>query len=129
MSLPASAYSPRVIALFRGLPGGGPLAAGEGRSVAGETIALERGGWVRFEARIVNGRVVDGGFRAWGCPHLLAAAALAAERLRGSAIASPPGCDALLLAGELDVPAEKLGRLLLVEDAWRELWAAARALQ
>ncbi len=129
MSQPVPAYSPRVMALFRDLAGGGPLPAGEGQPIAGEAMALERGAWVRFEARIVNGRVVAGGFRAWGCPHLLAATALAAERLRGSAITSPPVCDARALAGELDAPAEKLGRLLLVEDAWSELWAAARALQ
>jgi hypothetical protein len=37
--------------------------------------------------------------------------------------------DAMRLARELDVPAEKMGRLLVVEDAIRSLFERARAIE
>jgi hypothetical protein len=110
------AYSPRVRALFSALPRAGPMPA-VGRTVAGESVALERGAWVRFEARVDAGRIADCRFRAWGCPHTLAAAALVAEALAAGGEA--PG--AHRLARELEAPPEKLGRLLVVEDAMQAL--------
>jgi NifU-like protein involved in Fe-S cluster formation len=120
-------YSERVLALFQDLPGAGELPAGAGRVVVGEAESLDRGAWVRFEARIVDGRVAACRFRAWGCPHTLASAALACRGLLEADSASP--CDAERLARELDVPAEKRGRLLVVEDAGRALLAAAARLE
>jgi NifU-like protein involved in Fe-S cluster formation len=121
-------YSPRVRALFAELPGAGALAAGPG-VVAGEAIALDRGAWVRFEARVEGGRVADCRFRAWGCPHTLAAAALAAEEVRAAADRASAPPDARRLARELDVPAEKMGRLLVVEDALRALFSGLGRVQ
>ena len=125
----APRYSVRTLALFRELPGAGALPAGAGHVAVGEAEALERGAWVRFEARIDSGRVVDCRFQAWGCPHTLAAAALA----RGDLLERRPGAavpvDAARLARELDVPAEKMGRLLVVEDAARALLAAASRVE
>jgi hypothetical protein len=37
--------------------------------------------------------------------------------------------DALCIMGELDAPAEKMGRLLVVEDALRSLLAQAHAVE
>jgi NifU-like protein involved in Fe-S cluster formation len=122
-------YSPRVLELFRALPGAGALPAGAGEVVTGEAIALDRGAWVRFEARIEGGRVADCRFRAFGCPHTLAASALAAAKLAASATVDAPAIDARLLARELDVPAEKLGRLLVVEDAIHVLLAGPPRVQ
>jgi NifU-like protein involved in Fe-S cluster formation len=122
-------YSPRVLELFRKLPGAGALPAGAGTVVAGEAVALDRGAWVRFEARLEAGRVADCRFRAFGCPHTLAAAALAASKLVTAAPADTSPVDARLLAQELDVPAEKLGRLLVVEDAIHALLAALPRVQ
>lgn len=121
------AYSERVLALFQGLPGAGELPAGAGQVVVGESEALDRGAWVRFEARIEDGRVADCRFRAWGCPHTLASAAFACRELLGADSAS--SFDAARIARELDVPAEKRGRLLVVEDAARALLAAAARLE
>jgi NifU-like protein involved in Fe-S cluster formation len=122
-------YSPRVLELFRKLPGAGALPAGAGEVVAGEAIALDRGAWVRFEARLEAGRVADCRFRAFGCPHTLAAAALAASRLVGTIASDASPIDARLLARELDVPAEKLGRLLVVADAIHALLAGQARVQ
>jgi NifU-like protein involved in Fe-S cluster formation len=123
------AYSERVLRLFRELPGAGPLAAGPGSPVSGEALALEHGAWVRLEARIDGGRIVASAFTAWGCPHVLAAAAWLCEALPGLAIADAAAITARRMADELAAPAEKMGRLLVVEDALRSLLAAAPALQ
>ena len=122
-------YSGRVLELFRTLPTAGDLAAGEGTVVAGEAIALDRSAWVRFEARADAGRIVDAAFRAFGCPHTLAAAALASLSLRGQSLAEATAIDASRLARELDAPPEKMGRLLVVEDALRALIRGAPRVQ
>jgi hypothetical protein len=126
---PVAKYSDEVRALFDTLPGAGKPPDGPGVAVVGEAMALDRGAWVRFDARVERGRFVACGFRAWGCPHVLAAAAWTTARLAGSALSANGGCDARALMQALDAPAEKLGRLLVVEDAHRGLLAAARAVQ
>ena len=122
-------YSTRVLELFRRLPGTAALPAGEGTEVAGEALALDRGAWVRFQARIAGGRVADCVFRAWGCPHTLAAAAWIVQELRSHPVAGRAAIDAARLARELDVPPEKMGRMLVVEDALEALLTHARAVQ
>jgi NifU-like protein involved in Fe-S cluster formation len=122
-------YSPRVRALFSALDGAGDPAAGAGVLVSGEACALDRGAWVRFAARVDGGRFVDFRFRAFGCPHTLAAASWVACRQRGAPLDSPSELKAAVLARELDVPAEKLGRLLVLEDALQALLADLRRVQ
>ena len=122
-------YSARVLELFRALPCAGTLPAAPGRIAAAEAIALDRGAWVKFEARVDAGRIVACRFRAWGCPHTLAASALAAGWLEGRPDGEATHCEAARLARELDAPAEKMGRLLVVEDAARALLAEAAQVQ
>jgi NifU-like protein involved in Fe-S cluster formation len=112
-----------VRALFAELPLAGPLPSCDGETAAGEAVALDRGAWVRFEARLDGGRFADCRFRAWGCPHTLAAAAAAASWLRGAAVSDASTIDAARLAREIDAPDAKRGRLLVVEDAIRALIA------
>lgn len=119
----AGPYSPRVRALFEGLPRAGTLPPG-GPAIAGEAAALHCGAWVRFEARVDRGRIADCRFQAWGCPHTLAAAALVAEEL-----AAGRRPDARWLARELGAPASKMGRLLVVEDAMQSLLAEQARVQ
>jgi hypothetical protein len=114
--------------LFAELPGAGALEPGPA-VIAGEAVALDRGAWVRFEARIESGRVADCRFRAWGCPHTLAAAALAAQAVRAAGVLDDGLADARRLARELDAPAEKMGRFLVVEDALRALISRRRTVQ
>ena len=122
-------YSASVRDLFARLPGAQALAPGGGTVVSGETMALDRGAWVRFEALIDHGRVVECVFRAWGCPHVLAASAWACAEMRGLAIDAAGAINARRLAEALDAPAGKTGRLLVVEDAIHALFAEARAVQ
>jgi len=125
----SSGYSAEVLALFERLPGTAVPPAGEGVAVFGEAAALERGAWVRFDARVDKGRLLACEYRAWGCPHVLAAAARTAAALRGAALAQSTPLAARELLQSLGAPAEKLGRLLVVEDAAVALIAAARAVQ
>lgn len=122
-------YSESVRALFTELAGAGDLAPGAGATVWGEAAALDRGAWVQFAARVEGGRFVDCRFRAFGCPHTLAAASLVACRLRGAPLDLASAISASGLALELEAPAEKMGRLLVVEDALRALLAEPRRVQ
>lgn len=122
-------YSPRVRELFEALPGAGPLATGAGSAVHGEAAALEQGAWVRFDARVADGVVADCAFRAWGCPHTLAAAAVLAQAMRGAAVAALTTSPVRELAHEIGAPPEKMGRLLVVADAQAALLEAVRAVQ
>lgn len=125
MSAPRE-YSAEVRRLFARPAHAGPLRAGTGARLAAESLALDRRAWVRFEVRIESGMVAATVFRAWGCPHFLAACELAAGWLEGRPLESAAHCRSGWLAGELQVPADKLGRLLVIEDALRDL-AARRA--
>ncbi|MBT8422377.1 MAG: iron-sulfur cluster assembly scaffold protein [Gammaproteobacteria bacterium] len=84
------------------------------------------GVWARAHIGISNGRIVAAQFDVWGCPDTIAAADLAAERLRGVLLEDFRGLDARAMAQELDVPTQKLGKLLRLEDAALAAAAAAR---
>lgn len=116
-------YSARVRQLFAAAPGAGRLPEGPGEHLVGEAEALERRAWVRIELLVQDGRIADGRFRAWGCPHVIAACGLALERLYGQPLEAAGAQEARALAAALDAPAEKIGRLLVVEDALRALAA------
>jgi nitrogen fixation NifU-like protein len=79
--------------------------------------STERGVWVEFSVRIAEGRVADARFRAYGCPHTIAAASWVAQHLVGQPLAEAAEIDPLELGERLEAPAEKLGNLLVVEDA------------
>ena len=92
-----------------------------GRGLEGEAVG-EAGGpgqeaWIRFRLSVRDGIVKRALVKAYGCPHTLSVAAWVAERLRGRGrVGLPPGTPAEW-AQALDVPVEKLGRLLMIEDA------------
>jgi len=119
-------YSSLVRQAFRQPAHAGRLSSGEGRVVEAEAAALDRGAWIQLAARVRAGRVLEARFLAWGCPHFVAACELATAGLEGAPLG--PGVAqhaAMELARQLEAPPEKLGRLLVVEDALRDLAAAA----
>jgi cysteine desulfurase len=74
---------------------------------------------VYFELKIVDGTVKSARFSAYGCPHTLAVVAWLCEVMEGrNADSAIPGTPADW-AAQFEVPTEKLGRLLIVEDALR----------
>jgi cysteine desulfurase len=86
-------------------------------AVIGEAGGPGQEVWVRFRLDVQSGVVKSALVKAYGCPHTLSVATWVAERLRGRSRADlAPGTPAEW-AEALAVPVEKLGRLLVVEDA------------
>ena len=74
---------------------------------------------MRFELQIDSGTVKSARFSAYGCPHTVAVAAWLCETLEGTRIGDPLPGSPMDWAEKFAVPAEKLGRLLIIEDALR----------
>jgi hypothetical protein len=91
--------------------------AGTDALVTGEAGGPGQDVWVRFHLRVGGGIVKDARFQAYGCPHTLDVVrwltGLLPGRTRESLVPGAPPSWAEARA----VPVEKLGRLLVVEDA------------
>ncbi len=127
IDLAVNAISREVTRLRMLSPASEPGHSADPAEVVGEAGGPGQEVWVRFRLSVRDGSVKGALFKAYGCPHTLAVAAWVAERLRGRSRADlAPGTPAEW-AETLAVPVEKLGRLLVVEDAladcarhWRE---------
>lgn len=116
-----SAEVARLRALSPAGPGaGGGWAESPGtRLVSGEAGGPGRDTWVRFELLTSGDTVKEARFRVFGCPHTTDVVAWLCGQLRGRRrSALLPGTPAAW-AEARGVPVEKLGRLLVVEDALR----------
>ena len=87
----------------------------------------EHGTWVQFDLQIKAGVVAAAKFLAFGCPHTIAVSAWLAQQAVGRQLAPLLPESAQALRERFAVPVEKLGRLLIVEDAW--LAAALPAIE
>lgn len=76
---------------------------------------------VSVAVRLEAGRIVAMRFLARGCPHLIAAAEAACAALEGKNAVELREFSADGIRDRLAVPAEKTGRILLLEDAIRAL--------
>ena len=95
----------------------GGAARSDSVTLTGEAGGPSQETWVRFHLTIGSGIVKAARFKAYGCPHTLAVVDWLTRRLPGrTRDDGPPGTPALW-AEELSVPVERLGRLLVVEDA------------
>src|SRR6266850_3095239 len=128
-AMPAPGYSPLVERYFTRPVGAGGWPAGAGQTVAGEAGSEEQGTRVRFELLSVDGVVTEARFQAFGCPHTIAAASWLAEHLKGRPLDRAMPVPILELGGILEVPTEKRGRLLVVEDALHAALAQAQKRQ
>jgi NifU-like protein involved in Fe-S cluster formation len=88
-----------------------------GRAVTGAAGDEALGTRVEFDFRIRGDTVEKGVFRAYGCPHAIAAASWVAEAAEGRSLSDTSWLDPLSLASLLEVPDYKLGVLLVVQDA------------
>ena len=95
-----------------------------GRVVTGEAEDRTLHVWVRFQLQVIGDTIQAVDYRAYGCPHTVAAASWVAERFTGRGIEFADDFAVQELAAELEVPVEKLGKLLRVEDALRACLAA-----
>jgi NifU-like protein involved in Fe-S cluster formation len=96
---------------------------GHAGTVADGAVVLvdDQGVRIELSASVASGRIAAMSFRAWGCPHLIAAAEWVCAEYQGkpvSALEIPP-TDRIM--EDLAVPAEKTGRILVLEDAIQSL--------
>ena len=115
-------YSTLVRDRFERPPNAGRLLGDVIRGAAGEK---SHGTRVEFDLRLRDGRVERARFRAYGCPHAIAAASWVAEQAEGRSLESDEWLDPLRLAEVLELPEYKLGVLLVVEDAFRDATSQA----
>lgn len=116
-------YNAEVLRRFASLPFGGALPAGPGLPLQGAAGAEEEGIRVVFMARVEGAQLVAVAFRAFGCPHTLAACSMVAERLTGRPVQELGALDPLALGPELGVPPAKSHRLMVIQDALRNCLA------
>ena len=86
----------------------------------------EQGVSVELSARGEDGAVEQLRFRAWGCPHLIAAAEAVCAEYEGQTASQLEEFSVADVMQRLAVPAQKSGRILVLEDAVRLLGAALR---
>jgi nitrogen fixation protein NifU and related proteins len=112
-------YGVEVCRRMRELPGAQPLprAVPVASGAAGDA---DQGARVELEFTVEQGLVSRGRFRAFGCPHLVAAASWVTDRLRGATRDELAAWDWREAAEALEVPPAKFGRLLTVQDAVRD---------
>jgi len=89
--------------------------AGVFRGAAGNR---EQGTWVQFDLRCESGTLTAARFLAFACPHTIAVSAWLAEQSVGRPVTRTLPESVHELRDRFDVPVEKMGRLLIIEDAW-----------
>jgi NifU-like protein involved in Fe-S cluster formation len=115
-----SELAPEIRELFATLDHAGELAASAAAGVVGGEAGREAlGTRVRFSLRIADERLLEVRYRAYGCPHTLATCEWLARSLEGRRLDALGMGDPIQWAQRLGVPAAKLGRLLVIEDALR----------
>jgi NifU-like protein involved in Fe-S cluster formation len=115
-------YSSAVVRRFGALTRARELPDGTPGLVSGEAEDRTLHVWVRFQLQLRDGVVRAARYQAYGCPHALAAADLVAEALEGQTAAAARALDVRALCEPLEVPVEKLGKLLRIEDALAQCW-------
>jgi NifU-like protein involved in Fe-S cluster formation len=113
-------YSSAVMLRFLNPQHAGDLASGANVLTA-QAGSRERGASIRLYLQVKDKRVVQAKFVAYGCPHFIAAAEMLCEWCEGRAIDELPQWNWQSAQAELDTPASKRSKLLLLEDALRKL--------
>lgn len=102
----------------------GEFAAGTPGLVTGEAEDRTLNVWVRVQVQVVGTVIRSVRYRVFGCPHMLAAAGWVAEALQGRESHTMQELDMHKMREILDAPVEKLGKLLVLEDALQACWQA-----
>jgi NifU-like protein involved in Fe-S cluster formation len=90
----------------------------------GEAGSVEQGTWIYVAADVVASRLQNVGFRAFACPHIIAACNRAAEVLEGAPVEDLQDLQLDKLQQEFEIPVEKAGKLLILKDAFANCYAA-----
>jgi len=89
--------------------------------VTAEVAESDAGFRVQLAAEMDGNEIRRLRFRVFGCPHLIAAAEELCGRFEGKALRSLQDVPVAQLMELLEVPVEKTGRMLLLEDAAHSL--------
>lgn len=85
----------------------------------GEAGAERLGTWVRFALRVEQGLIQEARVQVYGCPHTAAVCSLLQRRLPGRALGRLDAGTPEEWRTTVAAPVEKLGRMLIIEDALR----------
>ena len=85
--------------------------------VSGEASDRTLNVWVRLQIQVIDSVIQTVHFNVYGCPHTVAVVDWAAEWLEGQSAKALVALDMLKRRNELGVPVDRLGKLLLIEDA------------
>ena len=113
-------YSETVRALFDAPLHAGGLESGVSAGIDDQGVRVE------LFAKIEGDAIRTLRFRAWGCPHLIAAAEAFCAAYESRLVDDLEGFAAHELMQSLPVPVEKTGRILVLEDVVRSLGSKAR---
>jgi len=114
-------YNDAVRTCFERPDHAGDLQGEYAQTLVARASSSDRGMTVVLAVGISDGIIVEMRFRAWACPHLIAAAqTLCAERENGPT-SGLRHFDVNGMLQQLAIPIEKTGRVLLLEDALHSL--------
>ena len=121
----ADPYNDEVRRCFENPVHAGDLEGSYARVLTSSVTAPGDGTRLELAAGMEGDRVAALRFRAWGCPHLIAAAEWYCEAREGSGAEELGIVDVNEIMERLSVPVGKTGRILLLEDAARSLGDSA----
>jgi NifU-like protein involved in Fe-S cluster formation len=116
----ADPYSARVRALFAEPAHAGTLEDSHQADVDDQGLRIQ------LFATVENGCITALRFKAWACPHVIAAAEAFCDEFEGLPADKLLEFSASGLMQSLAVPVEKTGRILVLEDAVRSLGSVVR---
>jgi len=93
-----------------------------GRVADGTAVLIvDQGVRVELSASVDSGRISAMRFLAWGCPHLIAGAEWVCAEYESGPVSALEIFPTARIMEDLTVPAEKTGRILVLEDAIQSL--------
>ncbi|MEX0729195.1 MAG: iron-sulfur cluster assembly scaffold protein [Aquisalimonadaceae bacterium] len=82
--------------------------------------AVKSGVLVQFQLRLsTDGTITEVGWQAYGCPSTLAAASWLAAQVQGKSVSDVATVTAVQISRALQLAPDRLGRAVIVEDAFR----------
>jgi NifU-like protein involved in Fe-S cluster formation len=120
-------YSLEVQQRFRSAEGVGEYAEDTPGLVVGEAEDRTLNVWVRVQVSLAGTMIRSVRYQVFGCPHMVVAAGWVAEALQGQSRNALRELDMHELRNTLDAPLDKLGKLLVLEDALHACWQVSDA--
>jgi hypothetical protein len=94
-----------------------------GSTIYGEAGSMAQGAWICISSDIRDDILRNTGFRVFACPHIIAGCNWLAGQLEGKACESLLEVSPEALRAKFDIPVEKAGKLLILQDALQSCYA------